>query len=343
MRGLALFLSVSFGGGLLAQAGRPHYASLGNFKLDHGERIEHCRLAYRTRGRLNRGRTNAILFPTWFTGTSRQLLSLAGPNAQSMLDTRKWFVIFVDALGDGVSSSPSNSRLQPRLRFPRFSLRDMVRAEYRLARHRLHLRHLHAVIGISMGGMQAFQWAVSYPGYMKEVIPIVGSPRPDAYDLLQLRVFIQMIREDRHWHHGNYATPPQLYDLWDFMALHLTSPGHLARSVPRESFARFLRRSEHPQPEFDANDLLYQAQAIQRLDVARPYRDSLSAAAARVTARMLIVPSRQDHMVSPLPAERFARLVHAQTFLLTSDCGHIANGCQADQLNPLIRRFLTKY
>jgi homoserine O-acetyltransferase len=323
-----------------AQSGRQQYARLGSFKLDNGQVIEHCRIGYRTLGHLNRDRSNAVLMPTWFSGTSRQLLNDAGPGRGKLIDTRRWYAVLVDSLGDGVSSSPSNSRWQPRMRFPRFSLRDMVRAEHRLLTQTLHLRHVHAVIGISMGGFQTFQWVVSYPGFMTAAVPIVGSPRPTAYGMLLMHTSLEIIRASRVWKQGNYRghpQPPALMNLW---TLHLTSPHHIATTVRRRNFARFLHASEHLQPYFDLNDWIRQGEAVLRYNSTRPYGGTLAGAVARVRAKMLIVPSAQDHMVYPGPAERFAQLVHAQVFLLTSDCGHMATACQAAQLARRVRAFL---
>src|SRR5271155_4788943 len=84
------------------------FAELGNCKLDSGQQITGCRLGYRTWGKLNADGSNAVLFPTWFTGTSAQLGGNVG--AHKLVDPAKYFMIAVDALGDGVSSSPSNSK-----------------------------------------------------------------------------------------------------------------------------------------------------------------------------------------------------------------------------------------
>jgi len=93
--------------------------------LENGEVIGECVIAYRTVGELNAGGTNAVLLTTWgLFGTSEQKLAYVGPDG--WVDTDRHFVIVVDAFGNGVSSSPSNSRTQPGEDFPRFTIRDMV-------------------------------------------------------------------------------------------------------------------------------------------------------------------------------------------------------------------------
>src|SRR5947209_10148447 len=179
------------------------FARLGDFRLESGAVIRDCRIGYRTFGALNQDRSNAILFPTWASGTTEQLLSNFGQGR--LVDTTKYYVIAVDALGNGVSSSPSNSTQQPRMSFPRITIRDMVNTQHELLTKVLHIDHLKAVTGISMGGMQTFQWMVSYPDFMDKGVPIVGSPRVTPYDLVFLRTQLRAIMTDPDWNNGNYT------------------------------------------------------------------------------------------------------------------------------------------
>src|SRR5215510_5258364 len=96
----------------LPVSAQQQFAQLGDFKLESGEVIRDCRIGYRTFGKLNADKSNVIIFPTWAGGTTEQLQSNIGPG--KLLNSEKYFVIAVDALGNGVSSSPSTSKLQPR-------------------------------------------------------------------------------------------------------------------------------------------------------------------------------------------------------------------------------------
>jgi homoserine O-acetyltransferase len=320
-----------------APHGQQHFADLGVCKLVNGQEIAGCRLGYRIWGKLNAEHSNAVLFPTWFSGTSANLADLFGPNG--LADPSKYFVVAVDALGGGVSSSPSNSAMQHGPDFPAFTIQDMVNAEYRLATEILSLKHLHAVMGISMGGQQTFEWMVDYPDFIDLAIPIVGSPRPNSRDLLLYRTDAAAVKADPAWHDGQYTQPPSASLADMIWQLNLTTPVNYARTHTMQKF-------EHDESEvaakgilpFDANDWLAQLDAIIHLDVA--HGGSLEDAAKRVKARVLVVSAAQDQMVNPQPALDFAHLIGAKTIVLQGDCGHIATGCEAEILNPQVRAFL---
>jgi homoserine O-acetyltransferase len=333
---LLCFLSV---GPVAAQALK--IASLGDFRLENGQTIQDLKIGYRTLGKLNRQRSNAVLFPTWFTGTTKQLVGFVGPG--KLVDRSKYFVVLVDALGDGVSSSPSNSRTQPRMQFPKFNIRDMVKSQHDLVTRVLGIHHLHAVLGISMGGMQTFQWMVSYPGFMDEAIPIVGSPELTSYDLLLWTAELHAIEYAKDWNDGDYTAPPaQAMDtVADIHTLNLTTPTYRLEHTAPVGFPAFLADAENSTlKSFDANNWVRQLQAMMADDVAAPFGGSMEKAASVVRAKVLVIPSAQDHMVNPHAALNFAKLIHAQVFTLTSDCGHLAVGCEQSQVNQVVSAFL---
>ena len=342
-RNFSLLLAACFlcAGPIAAQ--QLKYASLGNFQLENGQVIQGLRIGYRTIGKLNSQQSNVVVFPTWFTGTTKQLVDLVGPG--KLVDSSKYYVILMDALGDGVTSSPSNSKAQPHMQFPKFNIRDMVKSHHALLTRILGFHHVHAVIGISMGGMQTFQWMVSYPNFMDEAIPIIGSPRMTSYDLLLWTAELHAIENSKDWDHGNYTSPPThaMDTVADIHTLNLTTPAYRVGHTANGEFTRFLADSQKSTLEiFDANNWVRQLQAMIADDVSRPFGGSMEKAAAVVHARVLVVPSVQDHMVNPTPALNFAKLIHARVFKLTSDCGHLAINCQMKEIAPAVNGFLAQ-
>jgi len=185
--------------------GAQQFATLGDFKLQSGIVIRDFHIGYRTVGKMNADKSNVILWPTMLGGRTEDLLQYIGP--ERVIDSSKYFVILVDSIGNGISTSPSNSSSQPKMKFPKFTIRDMVESEHRLLTEVLRLTHLHAVMGLSMGGMQAFEWAVVYPDSMDLTIPMAGSPQSTSYDKLLWTSEIDAIEVDPSWKNGNPSGP----------------------------------------------------------------------------------------------------------------------------------------
>ena len=312
-------------------------ANLGDFRLESGAVIRDCHLGYRTFGTLNDRRSNAILFPTWFTGTSQDLVSYVGP--ERMADSSRHFVILVDALGNGVSSSPSNSRAQPRLAFPRFTIRDMVHAEYQLVTKVLGISHLRAVMGVSMGGMQTFEWAASYPAFMDRIVPIVGSPQLTSFDIELWEAERAAIEESAAYQHGKYTAQPELPALRLLHDLHLRTPSYRAIHTHRADAAKMLKDVAATR-SLDANDYLRQLEAMLAHDAAKPWEGSLPKLAAAIRAKALIIVGNHDMMVNPRPALEVGKMMHAEIIQLENDCGHLAPDCEADRVVTAVRWFL---
>ncbi len=320
---------------LLAQSPQK-FAQLGDFKLENGEVVRDCVIGYRTYGKLNADKSNAMLFPTWFGGNSAGLAGLIGPGR--MADSTKYFVIGVDALGDGVSSSPSNSKLQPDEHFPQFDIRDMVNSQHEFVTKSLGLKHLFCVIGGSMGGMQTFQWIVSYPGFMDKAVAWVGSPKLTFYDLLLWNTELQIIDTGLKCHAPEMDIMKAIADITE---LNIRTPEFYATKMEPEKFYGDIKEYQDSfSSEFNVYDWRSQLKAMIAHNVSAPYNDDMKAAASRVKAEVLSIVNLQDHMVNPLPAIEFARLIHAETFELNNDCGHLGPGCEIDTVDQVINKFL---
>ncbi len=188
----------------------PHQTwATGDFKLESGETIRDFQMSYVTHGTLNAKKSNAILMTASIGGNHHRIDYLIGPGRA--LDPGKYFIICTDAIGNGLTTSPSNSKTQPGMAFPRFNIRDMVTSSARLAREKFGIEKLVAAVGASMGGMQTLQHGVSYPDGALSLIAIIPLGRTTPWTTNALELTRQAIMSDPAWDNGNYAvgSPPE--------------------------------------------------------------------------------------------------------------------------------------
>lgn len=305
------------------------FADLGDFQLENGQTIRNCRIGYRTYGRLMANRSNAILVPTWFGGTSAGKAFVANPGG--VADSTNYFAIVVDALGNGVSSSPSNSTAQPGAQFPQFSIRDLVRSQYELVTKTLKLTHLYAVTGISMGGMQSFEWAVSYPDFVDKVVPIVGTPKQSSYDKLFWGTQLTILER------GNFSAEA-MRTVGDLHELNLSTPGYFLSHLKAEDEPDYVRKLETRYGGLNPYNWASQLRAMIGQDI---YRGRTPAELkSTIKAKLMIIVATQDHMVTPGPATELARFLRVPLVELTGECGHLATSCEEAKVRTEIGTFL---
>ncbi|MBK8284200.1 MAG: alpha/beta fold hydrolase [Ahniella sp.] len=313
-------------------------AELGDLPLGSGEVIEDLQVGYRTFGALNAERDNAVVLLTWFGGQSEQLAGLVG--SEAMLDPARHFVIVIDALANGVSSSPSNSIKQPRMAFPVFGMADLVAANRRLLEVEFELDHVQALVGVSMGGMQVFEWILQDPEFAESAIIIQGSPRLTPYDLLLWQSTFEAIRRDPVWDGGNYRQQPARRALYYIAMLSGQTPESINRQLSRPQVLALLE-DQTPVEGFDANDHLRQVEAMLGHDVTRDFANDLSRAAGAVRSRVLYVWNAKDHVVRPEPGLEFAKAMNAEVLELPGNCGHGAYACELPMLRQAVAAFLS--
>lgn len=318
-------------------AGDQQYYDLGNFKLENGQIIRECRLGYRTYGRLDAQKSNAILFPTWLGGVSRDIGHLLG--AGKLLDTTNFFIIAVDAFGNGVSSSPSNSRLQPGRKFPQFNIRDLIRAQHHFLTEYFGLKQIFAIVGGSMGSFQGFELLVNYPEFAQKAVLYVASPQITSYDMLETKTQIQIIEDGWNCNQPE-AEIARTIEL--LMHLFARTPSYRVKITTPADFPEYWDHLVTEPPAFIVADRYSQLQAILQHDIAAPFGGSLTQAAHQIKAQTLIIVNRQDQIVNCQPALDFAPLINAETLVLDSDCGHLVIGCEMDTVRRRIAGFLNK-
>jgi len=321
--------------------GSQQIAELGTCKLGSGEVILDCKVGYRTFGTINAERTNVVVVPSWLNGRSEDLLSLFGtkPGGQRLVDTTKFFGIAFDAFGDGVSSSPSNSKRQPGPSFPQFTTEDMVRAQYRVLTEILQVRHVHAAVGLSLGGHQVFAWAVLYPQFVDRAVPIIASPQATNFDRLSKQIVIDAIESDPEYRGGLYTKEPPLKLANEIGVLMLTTPAYRNTEAPREKYGQWLAKVESPQRQ-DANDRVWQARAILSHDVlhGRPLED----VARNSPVKFLVIVAAEDRMVAPGPALAWAKAAGAESYISHGECAHLILNCDAEAVSQRVERFLSE-
>ena len=330
----------------------PHRAAhLGDLVLESGEVIREFVQPYVTHGRLEGDGTNAVLVLPAITASHHRLDFLIGPG--KALDPERWFVVAVDAIGNGLATSPSNSRLQPRMSFPRFNLRDMVHAQHRLLTEHLRLRRVHAVVGASMGGMQCLQWAVSHAGFMSKAVALTPMARTAPWAIAVNEATRACLLADRAWDGTQFATRPDAgWRAWVAVqqGLIVRTPEALAHEFEHggdvaASLAR--RDAAWRDAGFDAHDFLYQSWAYDAHDIgATPgFGGDWRRALASVRAEAMVMAPPLD-LYNPVACAREAAdaIPHAAFVTIPSAQGHqaanVASSADVDFLNARIGAFL---
>jgi homoserine O-acetyltransferase/O-succinyltransferase len=307
------------------------FADLGTCATSRGEVVRECRVGYRTFGRLNERRDNAVLVPTWHGGRSETMTFILG--SDRWVDTTRYFAILVDKLGNGVSTSPSNSRSQPGKRFPRLTYGDMVAAQHRLVVEHLGLRKLHAVVGWSMGGMQALEWSLRFPAAVGRVVSVAGTPRMGTYELYPIRTMLTLLDLG-----GRSGLPA------DTLALHLAELWHTIATTPaqenllsRDSVpAMIAAEARNDWIGLHPEDNRLQLEAVTVYDALAEVRRA--GAASRPHTLLLFMP--EDHVNTPESFREFARITGADTVAFSSRCGHLAPVCETEAIGAHVRRYL---
>ena len=324
----------------------PHrVARLGDLALESGERIVDYEQSYVVHGALDALRSNAILVCASLTGTHHRLDFLIGPG--KALDPAHWFVVATDPIGNGLSTSPSNSGRQPGMRFPRFTVRDMVEAQRRLLVEHLGIEKVRAVIGASMGGMQALQWAVSHPHFMRCVIAMTPMARTSPWAATVVQVARACLMADPAWNGSGFESEPARgWAAYAGLMHGLVMRTPAAAEQTDLAFEDMVRRQRGTR--FEAHDYLYQSGAYESHDVGTTgsfanTRDAL----ASVVARTLILAPPTD-LFNPASAAReaAAAIPGARFVEIPSIHGHAAatssSAADAAFLNRTIAAFLAE-
>lgn len=310
---------------------------LGRFELEHGGVIPDLQLAVATYGTLSEAKDNAILVPTWFSGT-HQTWELVYIGAGRALDPEKYFIVVVNQIGNGCSTSPHNCGGEIAMsRFPDVTIGDDVRAQEQLLREVFGIERLALVVGGSMGAQQTWEWAVRFPDKVLRAAPIAGTAQNTPHDVLFAQTLMDAITSDPGWNGGEYSSHADVADglrrhadIWAVMGLSTEFwRSEFWRNVELpdvtwDTFEEFRDRFLRPVFEaMDPNALLSMGWKWQRGDVARNTGGDLAAALGRITAKTFVMPIDEDMFFPPRDCAREQELVPGSELrTLHSVAGH---------------------
>lgn len=356
-----------------------------NFQFFNGERIDYVRVGWQSYGELNEARDNAILITHFFSGSSHVAGryeeggpvgywdAIVGPG--KAIDTNIYYVISVDTLVNQepfnphvVTTGPAtvNRKTGERygLDFPVTTIRDFVNVQKALI-DSLGIDTLHAVIGASMGSLQAIDWASAYPDRVERMVSVIGMAQADPWTELSLQQWAEPILRDPAWQQGDYYESGQPNDGLEqalmqisLQAMHPRAvnamfPEHhnlhrpaLHNITAMPTSVEWLRERAAERARFaDANHILYLVRANQLFLAGM--QDNLDEGLARIEASSLFMPASGDLLLVPQMAKRaHERLLalgkDSEYVEIDGDWGHldgiVSIASQADVLRAFLNR-----
>jgi homoserine O-acetyltransferase len=346
----------------------PSYTTVG------GATIKNVKIGWEAAGTLNADKSNAILITHFFSGTSHAFGKYAASDAApgywdaiigpgKAIDTNKYYVISSDTLVNLNARAPNVVTTGPAsinpdtgkpygMGFPVVSIKDFVNVQRALIES-LGIKKLNAVAGASMGALQAYEWAASYPDMVGRIIAVIGTPGADPYLIAWLDIWAEPIRLDPKWNNGDYYDKePPLAGLaaalkiitlhanhWDWAAKTQAGPAEAGKD-PGQAFdskfkiqATLDTAAAARAKTADANHLLYLVKANQLA----------SADPSKIKVPALVLYSPTDVVFyAPFVEDAAKRIPRAETGTITGPNGHLngvlAIGQAADRISAFLAR-----
>ncbi len=328
--------------------------TIGALQLQCGVTLPQARLVYKTYGKLNAARDNVVVLPTFYTGTHIRNEGFFG--ARRAIDPGRHFVVSMNLLGNGYSSSPSNTAPpHDGPRFPIVTLYDNVCFQNRLLEDVFDIEEIALVTGWSMAGCQSWQWAAQYPHKVRAILPFCGSAKTSVHNRVFLEGVKAALTADQNFNGGDYAAAAptaglkafaRVYAGWAFSQSFYRQG--LFRKLGFKTAEALLQGWEADHLAWDANDLLCKLDTWQRGDISdNPlYNGDFARALSSIRARTIIIACDRDLYFRPADNEiEAAHVAHAELRVYRSPWGHcVASPGNdpgfADFLDAAIRQLL---
>lgn len=331
----------------------PHEVfDLGNFALEMGETLRNAKLLYKTHGKLNEKKDNAILFLHMWSGTSSSMEGFIGKGRP--LDPDKYFIILPGMFGNGFSSSPSNTHTpHDRGAFPDVTIGDDVVAQHRLLTEQFGITQLELVLGWSMGAQQTYEWAVRYPDMVKRAAPFAGTAKVTPHNALWVASHEDALKSDPHYNHGFYNKASDCHvgirrhsRLWGVMGLcQEFYQQETWRSLGFSSLMDFQTGFwDNYFLPMDPNNLICMGWKWRHGDVSRHTSGNLKKALASIKAKTYVIAFTND--MSFPPEHSMAEQVmipNSEFYLVNTLWAHFGMFCCArenEQIDPILFKLL---
>jgi len=319
---------------------------LGNPVLQSGATLRGAKLAYKTYGTLNSAKDNAIVFPTFFGGQHTANEGIIGEG--KTLDPSKYFIVVPNMLGNGLSSSPSNTPPPyGQARFPGVTVHDNVTLQHRLMTEKLGVEKIALVTGWSMGAQQTFQWGCLYPDIVERILPICGSAKTSRHNFVFLEGVKFALTADDAWQDGWYDKPPtkglramgRVYAGWAVSQAFYREEIYL--KIGYSSLEDYLVSFwEGRRVLSDANNFLAMIWTWQNADLsANPiYGGDYEKALEGIKAKAIVMPCVTDLYFTPEDSQiEVGFMANAEYRPIQSIWGHLAGG---PGFNPVDAKFV---
>jgi homoserine O-acetyltransferase len=319
--------------------------TLHDFELQSGDVLPEARLAYKTYGELNANADNVVVLPTFYTGSHMRNEGFFGPGRA--IDPVRHFVVSINMFGNGISSSPSNTPPPfDAASFPRITLYDNIRAQYRLLTEGLGVNRIALVTGWSMAGCQSFQWGAQYADFVGAILPFCASAKTSEHNIVFLEGVKAALQADAVYADGSYSEPPikglkafgRVYAGWAFSQTFYRQQMYRLKGF--DSAEELLQDWEQDHLNWDANDLLCKLWTWQQGDIsANPlYRNDFKAALNAITADTIVIVCDNDLYFRPEDNQlEIEHIIGGELRIYRSPWGH----CVASPGNdPEFERYL---
>jgi homoserine O-acetyltransferase len=316
---------------------QPEYFILKNFKFESKYLLPQLKIEYASFGKKEideNGRlTNAIIYLHGWSGdytSIKRIKDIVGPGKP--INTDKYYVICPTALGSPGSSSPSTSGLG--YDFPEYTIKDMVNAVHSFLKECFNITHLKGIIGMSAGGFQALEWAVSYPDFMDFVIPITTSHEVKGKNFAIFNLMNTFIKEDPEYNEGEYEQNPEMGCQNVSMLQYLfVFSNQYYKNNSNEEIIQSLNEMKKEALKMDANDIVWRNEAVMAY--------SITSRISQIKSKMLIIAINQDEYFPPetetIPLSKL--IEGSKLFLYDSILGHLGSS-EIKKAENVIKEFL---